>query len=129
MRIEEYQEMAKIAVQAHSNEKDEISHWVIGLTEEAGEVAGLVKHKYYNNDDVSVETIAEELGDVLWYVAAICNGLHIDMGKVAELNQAKLASRYGGEYSDRAVATRHVNMRSFKSTPEYKEIVKNLEVK
>lgn len=129
MRIEEYQEMAKIAVQAHSNEKDEISHWVIGLTEEAGEVAGLVKHKYYNNDDVSVETIAEELGDVLWYIAAICNRLHIDMAKVAELNQAKLANRYGGKYSDQAVAMRHINTCSFKSTPEYKGIVKDLEVK
>ena len=129
MRIEEYQEMAKVAVQQHSSEKDEISHWTIGLVEEAGEVASLVKHRYYNNEKVPLERIAEELGDVLWYVAAICNGLHIDMAKVAELNQAKLANRYDGEYSDRAVKMRHVNMCSFKSTPEYKEIVKDLEVK
>lgn len=129
MKIKEYQNAAKIAVQNHDNEKDEIPHWVIGLTEEAGEVASLVKHKYYNNDDVSLERIAEELGDVLWYIAAICNGLHIDMEKVAELNCAKLASRYNGEYSDRAVALRHSNMSYFRLTPEYVKIVENLEEK
>ena len=129
MRIKEYQDMAKVAVQQHSSEKDEISHWVIGLTEEAGEVASLVKHKYYNNDEVSLERIAEELGDTLWYIAAICNGLHINMEKVAELNCAKLASRYNGEYSDCAVAMRHINMSYFRLTPEYVKIVEDLEEK
>lgn len=129
MRIKEYQDMAKIAVQQHSSEKDEISHWVIGLTEEAGEVASLVKHKYYNNDAISIADIAEELGDVLWYLAAICNGLHIDMEKVAELNQMKLANRYNGEYSDQATKMRHSNMYFLKLLPEYNELVKGLEVK
>lgn len=129
MRIKEYQDAARIAVQSHDNEKDEISHWVIGLTEEAGEVASLVKHKYYNNDEVSLERIAEELGDTLWYIAAICNGLHISMEKVAELNCAKLANRYDGEYSDQAVAMRHSNMNFFRLTSEYMKIVEDLEEK
>lgn len=129
MKIKEFQNAAKIAVQSHDNEKDEISHWVIGLTEEAGEVASLIKHKYYNNDEISIADIAEELGDVLWYLAAICNGLHIDMEKVAELNQMKLANRYNGEYSDQAVAMRHSNMNFFRLTPEYMKIVEDLEEK
>lgn len=39
------------------------------------------------------EQIAKELGDVLWYVAAICHELCLDMSAVAQGNIVKLAAR------------------------------------
>ena len=32
-------------------------------------------------------------GDVLWYVAALCDEMGLDMGEVAELNVKRLADR------------------------------------
>jgi len=69
----------------------------LGLAGEAGEVAEKVKKIMRdNNGEVTPEKVIElrkELGDVLWYVAAICSNLGLDMEEVARLNIAKLFSR------------------------------------
>lgn len=70
---------------------------VLGLAGESGEVAEKVK-KIIRDDGGEVTTekreqIAKELGDVLWYVAAICHELRLSMGAVAAGNLVKLASR------------------------------------
>ena len=124
--FEEYQKATQVAVQPHESEKDAVTHWTIGLTEEAGEVASLIKHRYYNNDRISDEKIAEELGDVLWYIASICNELDIDLTTVAQLNIGKLQHRYQGKYSDGAVQQRHNKMKKYKDTDEYKSLVAKL---
>lgn len=130
MRIREYQEQSYTAVQSHESIKDAMSHWVIGLTEEAGEVASLVKHKYYNEDDIPVEKIAEELGDVLWYMSAMCTELGIDLETVAKLNLAKLEARYtDGEYNAEDVRKRHENFEQFSKSIEYNTIMRNLSLK
>lgn len=69
----------------------------LGLAGEAGEVANKVK-KIYRDDGSSVtderrRQIAKELGGVLWYVAAVCNDLGLNMGDIARENAAILASR------------------------------------
>ena len=40
------------------------------------------------------ESVTKELGDVLWYVAAIARYLGVDLSEVAEGNINKLESRY-----------------------------------
>ncbi len=69
----------------------------LGLAGEAGEVANKVK-KIYRDDGGQVTDdrraqIANELGGVLWYVAAVCTDLNLNMGVVARENAAILASR------------------------------------
>lgn len=43
--------------------------------------------------DGSRDAIAKELGDVLWYVAAICDELGLEMSDVARRNVEKLSDR------------------------------------
>lgn len=107
MEINEYQRMSNVAVQRHDSEKDAMAHWLLGLTEEAGEVSGLIKHKYFHNEPISVLSIAEELGDVLWYVGVICTTLGISLDDVAKANVAKLDIRFDREYDDNKVIDRH----------------------
>ena len=69
----------------------------LGLAGEAGEVANKVKKIYRDDggqvtDDRRVQ-VAKELGGVLWYVAAVCTDLGLNMGDVARENVAILASR------------------------------------
>lgn len=69
----------------------------LGLSEEAGEVAGKFAKAVRDNQGVLDGErrlqIEKELGDVLWFVAELCTVLNVDMGSIAQINLDKLASR------------------------------------
>lgn len=74
--------------------------WVaLGLAGEAGEVAELVKKGLLHRHGLDRDIVAKELGDVCWYVAAICTKLDLDMGEIMAANIAKLKTRYPNGYS------------------------------
>ena len=64
----------------------------LGLAAEAGEVANKVK-KILRDGNFDRSAIADEIGDCLWYIAALCRDLNIDMETVAYDNLEKLHSR------------------------------------
>jgi len=70
---------------------------VLGLTNEAGEVAGKVKKIFRDKDGViseeQREALKAELGDVLWYISQVCTELDISLDEVAEANLTKLIDR------------------------------------
>lgn len=70
---------------------------LLGLVDEAGEVAGKFKKIYRDNDSQmtveKLEDIKKELGDVLWYISVMCSYLGLSFEEVAELNLAKLQDR------------------------------------
>jgi NTP pyrophosphatase (non-canonical NTP hydrolase) len=69
----------------------------LGLTNEAGEVAGKVKKIFRDRNGVITEedreALKQELGDVLWYLTQICTDLDLSLQEVAEANLIKLFSR------------------------------------
>jgi len=67
---------------------------LLGLMEEAGEVAGkFSKMRRDGKTDTFVEDVKKELGDVLWMVAAIAADLQLHLSDIAEANIVKLDSR------------------------------------
>ena len=70
----------------------QILYPTLGLAGEAGEVANKVK-KIVRDGKLNKEDIGSELGDCLWYIAAICRDLGLNMGDVAADNLAKLKKR------------------------------------
>ena len=70
---------------------------VLGLANEAGEVAGKIKKIFRDKGGVigeaEREALKAELGDVLWYIAQVCTELEIPLDDVAETNLAKLLDR------------------------------------
>lgn len=78
----------------------------IGLAGEAGEVADDVKKAVFHRAGVDRDVLKKELGDVLWYVAALCTKLDVSMSEVMERNIAKLKLRYPDGYSSAASAAR-----------------------
>ena len=126
MDFREYQKNVCSHFKEHENLKDEVCDWTIGLSEEAGEVASVVKHCYWGGEPIHSEELAKEIGDVLWYLSALCTSLGLNFDTVAELNAAKLQHRFGDSFSIEDSRDRHEKEKEFKNTEAYKELVSKL---
>lgn len=103
MTLNEYQTEQKKTAQDHKrvNSPDlRAIIAVLGLVGEAGELANVVKKLAVRGDiAVTLEVIAEEAGDVLWYLTELCSTYGLTLDEVARKNVSKLRIRYGGEHA------------------------------
>ncbi len=82
-----------------SNDQIMIIWNAIGLAGEAGEVAELAKKGIFHQHGIDKTKFKKELGDCLWYIAALCTKLDLDMSEVMQDNIKKLTVRYPNGYS------------------------------
>ena len=73
--------------------EDQLMFAVLGLTGEAGEVANKIKKSMRGDKELDKEAIALELGDVLWYLAAVARNIGWTLEGVANFNYKKLNDR------------------------------------
>jgi NTP pyrophosphatase (non-canonical NTP hydrolase) len=98
MTFNEYQSLAAIT---DTRENDDLVYPTLGLAGEAGEVAEKIKKLWRNKgvttgklvDELDRQELKKELGDCLWYLAAIARKLDISLVDVAETNIAKTHDR------------------------------------
>lgn len=74
----------------------------LGLAGEVGEAVDLLKKVEGHGHELSKVKLLSELGDILWYVAAIATYYEIDLDKVAVSNIEKLRQRYPDGFSEEA---------------------------
>jgi len=78
-------------------DQHKILYPALGLAGEAGEVANKVKKLIRDGPENRPETwredIASEIGDVLWYCAALATDLNLTLGMIAAQNEKKLIAR------------------------------------
>ena len=90
-----YQRMA--AKTAIYPDEHRIMYPALGLAGEAGEVANKVKKLIRDGPDGRPddwrEQISSEIGDVLWYCAALATDLNLTLGMIAAMNEKKLSAR------------------------------------
>lgn len=89
----EYQKLANRTQNKDIEAVDHLYHGVLGLTSEAGEVAGLLQ-KIYQGHNLNIEHLKKELGDCLWMIAEICDAIDCDLDEVMQMNIDKLRKRY-----------------------------------
>ena len=104
MNASEYQQQAARTLIERPDfdiaDRDIMLVWnAIGLAGEAGEVAEHIKKGVFHQHGVDRDELAKEIGDVLWYAAAICTKIGIDLGDVMQANIDKLKLRYPAGYS------------------------------
>jgi NTP pyrophosphatase (non-canonical NTP hydrolase) len=78
---------------------------LLGLASEAGELLGEYK-KHLRDGEAHVlfkERVAEELGDLLWYVANVASKFGLDLTAIAESNLKKTKGLWSGEAIERTV--------------------------
>jgi len=95
LTFDDYQKQAKKTAIYPSSAG--VMYPALGLTGEAGEVANKVKKVvrdgYKNSPPDWREQVAHELGDVLWYCAALASDLGLSLGRIATENADKLSGR------------------------------------
>lgn len=100
MEIQEYQEKSSRTLSIlDSNISDNI-HMSLGLTTESAEIADVFKKKLAYNKEIDWVNIKEEVGDLMFYVANICNINGWDLRDILDTNIAKLKVRYPDKYTD-----------------------------
>ena len=94
--LEAYQSaIGKFAVYAGagSGSEGELMYLGLGLTSEAGEVAGKIK-KFYRDGVLYNEDVAQEIGDCFWYLCMLCRAIGYSANDVLVMNYEKLQSRF-----------------------------------
>ena len=106
MNFNEYQKTAFTTAGRFDSKEMAIAVWALGLVGEAGEVSELIKKHIGHGHPLNTAEITKELGDVLWYIAALANELGISLDDIAAANVAKLQSRYPAGFSHEASQNR-----------------------
>lgn len=95
MTFKEYQD--KAVETAIYGAGSTIIYPALGLANEAGEVLGKIKKVLRDKegvfDEESSKAIGDEIGDVLWYMAALARDLDLSLENIADRNIQKLLDR------------------------------------
>lgn len=93
MELDDYQARARETARS-----DDMEVFTLGLFGEAGSVATTIKKIKRDNEaeEVVKQEIAVELGDVLWYLAAIASELGLSLSEIAQNNLDKVAFLFSG---------------------------------
>jgi len=86
--------------------KDQLNNYVFGLVGEVGETVDLLKKFFYHGHEIDKQKLKGELGDILWYVAAIATLFELDLQDIALCNVEKLSRRYPNGFNSQASANR-----------------------
>lgn len=66
----------------------------LGLSGEMGELNDMIKKWIFHEKEMDWEHFKKEIGDICWYIAAMCKAVGINFSDVLEKNVDKLKSRY-----------------------------------
>lgn len=95
MNFEQYQAAAARTLSGNYDDpRNGLTLGGLGLAGESGEVIELLKKHLFHAQELDRDRLRKELGDVLWYLAAIATSADLDLDEVAEANIAKLRARF-----------------------------------
>lgn len=95
----EYQKLAMGLLNPTLDRKETLINGVMGLCGEAGEAIDIVKKWLAQGHALDKEKLAEELGDIAWYLAETAYALDIPLEKILQGNIDKLKKRYPNGFS------------------------------
>jgi NTP pyrophosphatase (non-canonical NTP hydrolase) len=105
--LEQYQQ-AVTRTCATTEQEETLKLALIGLSDELGEVAGPIKKYLWHGHHLNRVHLLGEVGDVLWYLATLCNALEISLTDALHANLRKLSRRYPDGFSSERSLNRSV---------------------
>ena len=94
MNFEEYAIAVASTKNPDLNVPEQFSNWALGIAGEAGEVAEVIKKHLYHGKALDLNDLEKEMGDVLYYIQAMCNLTGLTLEKCMQHNADKLKKRY-----------------------------------
>lgn len=94
MTFDEYQRESARTLNSRLTDNERLLDAAAGIAEEAGEVLAHVRKHLYQGRPLDTTKLAEELGDVLWCVAAAATVSGLKLDEIAAANTEKLKKRY-----------------------------------
>lgn len=91
MNFNDYQQLANTTAIYPATAK--VFYPALGMAGEVGEVCEKIKKHVRDGRELNKEELKKEIGDVLWYMSALCTDLGITLEDVATTNYNKLKSR------------------------------------
>lgn len=104
MTFDEYQAAAARTLNPSLGDRERLLDAAAGLAEEAGEVLGLTRKHAFQGRALEPSRVREELGDLLWCVAAVAGSVGLSLGDVAAANLEKLRQRHPHGFTPRGAA-------------------------
>lgn len=99
MNINEYQEKASRTCAKIDGAILDDLHMVLGMQTEAAEIADVYKKTIAYKKPLDFVNIKEEIGDIMWYIANLCNMNGWDLREILDVNIAKLEARYPNSFN------------------------------
>lgn len=105
MQINEYQEKSMRTKsptpgdRSFSPAEQQMLNAALGLSGEAGELVDYLKKGFFHGHEIDPVKIADETGDLLWYIAYLLDAVGLKLEDVMAQNVAKLERRYPGGFS------------------------------
>ena len=93
LTLNDYQRMARRTA-GIKRKSDKMEEALLGLAGEVGELCDHYKKYMHQGHDIDYNHMAEEAGDVLWYLAEIADALGLTLEDIARRNIDKLLKRY-----------------------------------
>lgn len=96
MQFSDYQRAARETSQLGLGGPQSAVAPMLGLASETGSILGVYKKYLRDGIDLAAnrEFLREELGDLLWYVAAVATACDLDLEEIAEANLRRTRDRY-----------------------------------
>ena len=99
MTLNDYQALAARTLGRDRTHEQQLGNAALGLAGEAGEVADTIKKHLFHQHPLDRDAMVKELGDCLWYVAAMATVLGIELDEIGDRNIEKLRRRYPEGFS------------------------------
>lgn len=94
MTPNEYQKEAIRTESGMSRKYPRIFNGLMGLNGEAGECIDILKKAAFQGHVLDKQKLAEELGDVAWYLAVSADAIGYKLDDILAMNVEKLRKRY-----------------------------------
>lgn len=70
----------------------------LGLSGETGELNDMIKKAIFHGHTLDNDAVKKEIGDILWYIAMMCESFGFEMEDIMRMNIDKLKARYPGGF-------------------------------
>lgn len=109
MNIKTYQQKSARTCATLGDLFQDSLHMVLGMHTESAEIADVYKKALAYKNPVDFVNVKEELGDLMWYIANMCNIHGWNLEDILDTNITKLEARYPEKFTTEKALNRDLS--------------------